>query len=50
MRIRRLVLAVANRTRFNAVGHTQGRPDYKTTTVIEPIGQDVDSWLAVDAP
>jgi hypothetical protein len=29
------------RTRFNTVGHTQGRPDYKTTTVIEPIGQNV---------
>jgi hypothetical protein len=29
------------RTRFNTIGHTQGRPDYKTATVIEPIGQNV---------
>jgi hypothetical protein len=30
------------RTRFNTIGHTNDRPDYKTTTVTEPIGQFVD--------
>ena len=37
------------RTRFNAVGHTRGRPDYKTTTLTEPIQEYVYSWHAVEA-
>ena len=34
------------RTRFNTIGHTQGRPDYRTTTLTEPMQQYLDSWLA----
>jgi hypothetical protein len=33
------------RTRFNTVGYTQGRPDFETTTMTEPIGAYVDLWL-----
>jgi hypothetical protein len=36
------------RTRFNIVGHTQDRPDYKTTTVTEPMRAYLDSRLAVE--
>ena len=32
------------RTRFNVVGFTQGREDYKTTTSIEPMREYLESW------
>jgi hypothetical protein len=37
------------RTRFNVVGITGGREDYKTTTSIEPMREYLDSWPSPEA-
>jgi hypothetical protein len=37
------------RTRFNVVGFTRGREDYRTTTSIEPMREYLDWWRTPEA-